>query len=250
MAGSFFSSTSSTSPTINPAFLPVYQQAFGPYEQFQATAPNLTALYQNYPQLNVPGIDPTQQNVLNQLVQTGQNNPEIQAALAQLQQLTSGPIGSSPATQAGMQAFQQLEAPIIGQQSALRGTAGGGQAIEALGQGATAAALPLIQTEIANRQAAVQQYGQLGQQQMQQLALALEASGLPREIALEQAQAIMQRQMGQQQMAFGLQTLPLDLLGSISIGQQGTSTPSGLDITKNITGGLASILGSIMAGAA
>lgn len=248
MPGSFFSSTSSTSPTLQPWSIPIYQQAFGPYEQFQATAPNLTALYQNYPQLNVPGIDPTQQNVLNQLVQTGQNNPEIQAALAQLQQLTSGPIGSSPATQAGMQAFQQLEAPIIAQQSALRGTSGGGQAIEALGQGTTAAALPLIQTEIANRQAAAQQYTQIAQAQMRQLALALEASGLPREIALEQAQAIMQRQMGQQQMAFGLQSMPLNLLGSISIGQEATSTPSGFDITKGTMSGLASILGDIMKG--
>jgi hypothetical protein len=248
MAGTWFSGTQESTPTVPPWEIPIVLGGASQLEQFQQGAPQLLQLYQNMPQLQVPGIDPTQQNVLNQLVQTGQNNPELQAALAQLAQLTGGPIGSSPATQAGMQAFQQQIAPIIEQQSALRGTAGGGQAIEALGQGATSAALPLIQQEIQNRQAAVGQYGQLGQQQMQQLTTALEAAGLPREVAMQQAAALFERQQQQSKFAAGLQGFPLGMLPQL-IGTTTTGTPSGYDLLSGFIKGIAPALGSAAGGA-
>lgn len=234
--------TTFTAPWFPAVTAPATQGLIGAEQNL----PDLTQIYQGMPQLNVPGLDPTQLSLLGQLTSTGADNPDLAAARAQLAQLTGGPIGSSPATQAGMQAFEQQIAPIITQQSALRGTAGGGQAIEALGQGATAAALPLIQEEIKAREAAVGQYGQLGQEQVNQIAMALEASGLPREVALEQAQALFQRQQQQSKFATGIQTFPLQYLGQLGMGGR-TSQPS--TVGGDIIGAIGPILAALAAAA-
>jgi len=178
----------------------------------QAGFPSLLGLPETIPTLDIPGLTPEQQTLIQQLSAAGTASPDLAAARDQLAQLTGGPVGSSPATQAGMQAFEQLVAPQILQQQALQGTAGGGAALEALGQGATAAAVPLIQQEIANREQAVGQYGALGQQQMQQLAMALEAQGLPREVAQQQAQAMYDQLQQRFQFESGIQTWPLGMM--------------------------------------
>jgi len=210
-------------------------QWFAAQQQF----PSLAELPGEVPTLGVPGLTPDQERLIQQMMATGAASPDRAAARQQLQQLTSGPVGSSPATQAGMQAFQQLVAPSIMQTQALQGTASGGAALEAMGQGATAAAVPLIQQEIQNRQQAVGQYGQLGQEQLMGLAAAFEAAGLPREVALEQAQAAFDAAQQRLGIESGLQTFPLQMLSQLlSRTQQQHSTQYGSDIVAGIGQGL------------
>lgn len=86
------------------------------------------------------------------------------SALGQLQQLTSGPIGSSPATQAGMTAFRQNVLPTLQNELGAMGLGRSGIAGEQIQRASTSAAVPLIQQEIANRQQGIGQYGALAQQ--------------------------------------------------------------------------------------
>lgn len=214
------SGTSTESVVIPPGLQDYFSGAFSGITQAGQDFPSISQLPGAVPLLNVPGLTPEQQNVINMLYGTGTAPADLSAARAQLQQLTGGPIGSSPATQAGMQAFQELTLPSLMQTAALQGNASGGAALEAAQQGATAAAVPLIQQEIANRQAAVGQYGNLQQQQMQSLAAALEASGIPRDVAMQQAQAQFQKAM----QGFGIeqqvQMTPLDIITSL-LGRTG-----------------------------
>lgn len=211
--------------------------AFTQFGQAQGALPSLTDLATNAPALQIPDLSPDQMALLSQLEQSGVNNPDMAQARAQLQQLTSGPIGSSPATQAGMKAFSDITMPQIMQAESLQGTAGGGAALEAASQGATAAAVPLIQQEIQNRAAAPGEWASLGNQSLQQIAMALEAAGLPREIAQQQAQAQFDQQQQEYQFAAGLQSQPLGLLGNF-FGQRNWSTMTGEDIGAGIGKGL------------
>jgi len=86
------------------------------------------------------------------------------SALGQLQQLTSGPIGSSPATQAGMAAFRQNVLPTLQNELGAMGLGRSGIAGEQIQRASTSAAVPLIQQEIANREQGIGQYGNLAQQ--------------------------------------------------------------------------------------
>ncbi|TAK94600.1 hypothetical protein EPO05_06155 [Patescibacteria group bacterium] len=184
-------------------------------------------------------MTPEQQQLLQSMIGEGTTAPQLQAAQNQLQQLTQGPIGSSPATQAGMEAFQQLTLPSIMQTAALQGNAAGGAAIEGAQQGASAAALPLIQQEIQNREAAVGQYGGLQQAQMQALAQAFEASGLPREVALEQAQAAYDKAQQAFGIESGVQMLPLQMLGDfLGKSQKSHTTLGAWDYVAGIGKGL------------
>lgn len=196
------------------------------YEQFQQSAPSLSQLPGLAPELTVPGLTPDQQAAINATLSYGMASPDLAAARDQLQALTSGPVGSSPATAAGMKAFQDLVAPQIAQQQALAGRATGGAATEALAQGAEQAAVPLIQQEIQNRAGAVGQYGQLAQQQIASLQASLEAAGVPREIAQEQAMAAYEQQQQKYGLETQLQTFPLQLMSQL-IGQGGISKSYG-----------------------
>lgn len=217
-------------PTGYQTSKPIYEQRvgdiLGEYENQQLGAqqglPDISSLASNVPGLNVPGMDPNQQSFLQQLQANASNSSDMAAARAQLGELTSGPVGSSPATQAGMKAYYDLVQPRIESQSALRGTAGGGQGLEALSLGAEQAAVPLIQQEISDRGAAVGQYAALGNQQQQQLAQALEASGLPREVALQQAEAAFSQQQQQFQTQMGVQEQPASWIPA-TFGQNSTS---------------------------
>lgn len=87
---------------------------------------------------------------------------QMQFAQDQAKQLASGPIGQSPATLAAMKAWETLVKPQTLAAQALTGNLGGGATQEAMAMGSTAAAVPLIQQEVANRAALVPQMGQLG----------------------------------------------------------------------------------------
>lgn len=234
-----------TEGTITAPWFPgIFNPSLSQFEQFQATGPTISNIWQGLGTgLQVPGLDPTQQALIGDVVGTAQNNPAQQQQQQLLQQLAGGPIGSSPTTQAEMQALNQLVLPMVEQQSALRGTAGGGQAIEAIGQTATQALVPFLQDEVARKEAAVQQYGQIGQQHIEQLMTALQAQGLSREVAFEKAQAVYQAQQQQAQLALGLQTMPLQFLGQLGIGRT-VSQPS--NIWGDVIGALGPALAALL----
>lgn len=140
--------------------------------------------------------------------------------------LTSGPIGSSPATQAAMRAYDQNVAPTIASSLGASGGGRGGEMAAAMSQGQTSAYVPLVQQEIANREAAIPQYAGLGQQQSQDIQTALTNSDLIRQIAQAQDTAnfndFMRRSGLIQQFTQG----PLQLLGPSAIGSTSQSTTS------------------------
>ena len=219
-------------------------------EQFGAmqSLPNSTSLAENVPGLNVPGMDQGQQDALTAFLTNSGNNPDLAAARSQIGALTSGPVGSSPETQAGMKAYQDLAAPQIASDSALRGTASGGQGIEALALGQEQAAVPLIQQEIQNRSAAVGQDMGIASQQQQSLAQALEASGLPREVALQQAEAAFQQQQQQWGTQMGIQQLPLSWAPAANIGNTSHTTMDAMDYVGAAGKGLQGPLAGMMSG--
>jgi hypothetical protein len=94
----------------------------------------------------------------------GTQGTDPNSALGLLQGMTSGPIGSSPSTQAGMAAFQQNVLPTLQNELGAMGLGRSGIAGEQIQKAATSAAVPLIQQEIANRQAGIGQYGNIAQQ--------------------------------------------------------------------------------------
>lgn len=253
MAGlfGFGSGTNTTGGTVTPSLpsnvQPGFNYGINEWENAQQNVPSLSAQYANMPQLQVPNLTPEQQAIIQQLVASGQTSPALQAANQQLQQLTSGPIGSSPATQQAMAAYNAQVVPQLLQQQALAGRGSGGAALEAVAQGEQSAMVPLLQREIATRQAAVNQYGQLQGETMQSLAASLEAAGLPREVAQQQAAAAYARQQQQQQFAQGLQSVPIELIPSlISRTSTGTAAHQG-GWGEAASGGLGA-LGTILGG--
>lgn len=91
-----------------------------------------------------------------------QSTADIASSRQLLDQLTSGPIGSSPATAAAMRAYKSSAVPQILSGQAMAGPGRGGGLAEALQQGEEQAYVPLVQQEISNRLAAAPQYAGLG----------------------------------------------------------------------------------------
>lgn len=238
-----------TTPILSGQTANVVGNAFGQLGNFQAGAPNLLNLYQNFPGLSVPNLTPEQQALINQITAFGANNPDLANARAAETSLTAGPIGSSPLTQQAMQAWEQFTKPTVESSAALAGLGNSGALAENLAGSETQALVPLLQQEIQNRQGAVSAYTNIQQQQINSLASALEASGLPRQVALEQAQAAYQQATGQSQFAAGLQQFPLSVLSQL-IGTQQTShsTPGAWDYVGGITKGLEGPVGSLLGG--
>lgn len=230
MGGSQQSTTQQSNSV--PAWLrPIYQTAVGQELAAQGGLPSIAQMFGMIPTLNVPNLTPEQMGLIGQMEQypTGLNAPE-QGAMSQINQLTSGPIGSSPATQAAEQAFKDFTLPTIQNQAAAMGQGNSGAALEAMSQGSERAVVPFIQQEIANRESAVGQLGQLGAQQYGQdigtLTNALQAAGLPYQVAAQQAQALFNQQ--QQQLQFGQQVQmgPLQQVGSLFGKGNSVSTTS------------------------
>lgn len=131
-----------------------------------------------------------------------------EAALAQLAQFMSGPIGSSPMTRAGMQAFETLQRPRIENTLATMGLGRSGAGAEMISQAATQALSPLIQQEIQNRQAGVGQLmglgGQLSGQQQAATALGLGLGGTEQQTAQAALDASLQDWLRRQSLAVGV----------------------------------------------
>jgi hypothetical protein len=180
--------------TIAPQVAPLVQQSAQQLQDVQPQIP-ITDFTGAQPQ-SIPGLTADQQGLINSLVQAPYGNqisaPEM-AALFQVDALTGGPVGSSPATQAGMQAWEQIVRPQVMQEQALQGTTGGGAADEAIANSASAAAVPLIQQEITNRVGTLPTLTGIGQKstdtEAQQLQAGLQAAQQPYDIESAQAQA-------------------------------------------------------------
>ena len=229
------SSGTSTTRTDIPSYIdPTFQNVFGQYGAATEQFPTLSQIPGAMPTLNIPDLTPEQQQQIQSIIAAGGSSPDLAAARQQLQQLTSGPIGSSPTTQAAMAAYRDYGVPTILQEASLGGRGTSGAALAALTQGEQQALVPLLQQEIQNRQNAVGQYGQLQGEQVQSLAAALEAAGLPREVAQQRAQAEYERKQQQLQFETGIQSLPLQTIPSLlghttDWSQQGHNTMDAWD---------------------
>src|SRR6185437_14011016 len=78
-----------------------------------------------------------------------------------------------PATAAGMRAWAQNVQPTIASGLAASGGGRGGEMAAAMQQGATSAYVPMINQEIANREAGIGQAASLGQQRSQDVQNAI-----------------------------------------------------------------------------
>jgi len=150
-----------------------------------------------------------------------------QAATSQLNQLTSGPIGSSPARQAGMAAWQQNVMPTIESSISATGGGRGGDLTAALTQGQVSAYDPLVQQEIANRENAVTQQTQLGAQQFAQPQAALSAADLQRQVQQSQLSSQFQDFLRQSGLIQQYVQGPLQMLSPLGVGSQYSGVTSG-----------------------
>lgn len=248
------SGTSTSMPNI-PGFLePLISQMEGQLGTLgQQSGPGLLSQLNPNPEQIAP-LTPEENAIIGSLTQEGSpNNPLITGAENQISQLTSGPIGSSPATQAAMNAYNTTQVPETEQTLALSGSGRGGGDTEALTSAREAAYTPLVQQEIANRQTAASQFASLAGEQSQLGQTALSAAEMPQEVRQAQYEAAYQdllRRYGLEQEA----TIdPFEgILGSL-IGQTTTgtnsgatsTTPSGLSSGLGAAEGITSILGDL-----
>lgn len=135
-------------PATGAALLQPYQTALGMTGQ-------AAGMLGTVPQVGAPGVSPAP-------VTVDTNTAQMQEAMRIAQELSGGAIGSSPATTAGMTAWEQLVKPQVTSGLSLTGNLGGGATEEALGLSSTAAAVPLIEQEIANRMGLTSTLGNLG----------------------------------------------------------------------------------------
>ena len=164
-------------------------------------------------------LTPGQQTNIGQLQGIAQNgSPQEQQSQSLINHLTSGPIGSSPSTAAAMLAYDQNVQPTIESSIAATGGGRGGNLTAALTQGETSAYAPLVQQEVANREAGIGQTQALGAQQSGDITTALNASDLQRQIAQSGLSSQFQDVMRQFGLAQQLTMGPTELLGTSSIG--------------------------------
>lgn len=136
----------------------------------------------------IASLTPEEQFLINGSISDIDNN-YMQAATSGIQQLTNGPIGSSPATTAGMEAWKANVLPLIQQQQALQGTTYGGAADEAVANAGGQEASNLIGQEIQNRMGVLGPLLNLGQMRGQNIQNALQNAGLPRDVQNQKLQA-------------------------------------------------------------
>lgn len=230
MSGGSNSSQQQTQPAIPPYITPLLQQSAKNWQNLGTAAQGSLSSILNPPTQKIAPLTSGETADIGSLqgIAQGPNiNPQEQQAQDLLNSLTSGPIGSSPETLAAMRAYNQNVAPQIANDVALSGGGRGGALAAALSQGQTNAYVPLIQQEIANREAGVGQAASLGEalntQQQGNLQSALTASGLPREIqqSADTAQYTQQEQALQNVMQALLG--PLQLFGGNAFGQNSTT---------------------------
>lgn len=166
---------------------PDIQQAYtqSPLSGFTGAAP-----------MAVPGLTPQQQAAVEFSGQAV-NAPTLQSpealALMNLARVSSGPIGSSPATQEAMQSWEATTGEQIKNQLAMAGIGRSGALATDLGVARSAAHAPLLQQEIANRLGTVAPLTDIGAtmetRPMARQAGAFDMGEMVRQIAQAQAQA-------------------------------------------------------------
>ena len=116
--------------------------------------------------MQVPGLTPQQQAAVD-FSAGAVNQPTLQSpealALMNLASLSSGPIGSSPATTEAMKSWEATTGEQIKNQLAMAGIGRSGALATDLGVARSAAHAPLLQQEIANRLGTVDPLARLGQ---------------------------------------------------------------------------------------
>jgi hypothetical protein len=110
--------------------------------------------------VTAPGV--TAEDAAATQAEVDTNTRQMLDAEALIKGLTSGEVGSSPATAQAMKAWEQFVQPTVMAGQALTGNLGGGATEEALGLSRTAALTPLMAKEIDTRQAMAALLGQLG----------------------------------------------------------------------------------------
>lgn len=230
---------------LPPQLQAILDQAGGQISDVMGQFP-LISLMNNLAQQIIP-LTPTELTLLGQQLATSQapaiTYPEL-GALTDINQLIGGPIGSSPATQAGMNAFNTIMAPQIAQSLALSGQTNGGAFAQAMGQGQTEALYPMIQQEIQNRMGVISPLQMLGatvsDRERNDVATALGAAGMPRQIAQEQATANWQDVMRRAGLVQGLSTGVFGQLAPATIPPPNeTITSSGKTTSPGIWSSLA-----------
>lgn len=188
----------------------------------QASLPNLSQIYGQFPTLQTAQLTPAEQSTISQFSQNTGTNPYTSTGAKSLESFLGTPGTPSAATNAALKEFNDLQAPAIMQQAALNGTANGGAALQALTQGQEAALVPFLQQDQANTLNAATTLGSLGQNQQQitgqQLQNTLQAQDLPRQIQQQGFQNIFDQLTNKLNYAQGIQTGPLQNFSSL-IGQ-------------------------------
>lgn len=135
--------------------------------------------------MQIPGITPIESQAGSKIESnlTAGGDPRV---LNQINQLTSGDVGTSPVTTQAMDNFKKFTQPDIEQQMALAGLGRSGAAGQAVANASEQAMVPLMQTEIANREAAIPQLQTAGDTAT---SAALGYGGLTRDIATQAEQA-------------------------------------------------------------
>lgn len=176
----------------------------------------------------IAGLTPDEMANIGQLEGIAKNgSPQENQAQSLIDQLTGGAIGSSPATSAAMRAYQQNVQPTIESSLAASGGGRGGELQAALQQGTTSAYVPLVQQEIANREAGVGQEMGLGQMRSQDIGTAMNASDQIRNIQQAQFQAQFDDLMRRQGLMQNFIQGPTAQLAPNLFGQKSTSSSGG-----------------------
>ena len=177
----------------------------------------------NQQPMQIPGVTPIEQQAGN-TIQTNLTAGGNPAVLNEINQLTGGPVGSSPATQQAMKSFQDFTAPNIEQQMALSGLGRSQAAGQSVANASEQAMVPLMQTEIANREAAIPQLQTTGDTAT---SAAMGYGGLQRDIGTQQQQANQQAQQNQTSIAEQLLGIPMAGIGSAMAGMFTPRTTTG-----------------------
>lgn len=144
----------------------------------------------------------------------------MRRAQALFGQLTTGDIGSSPATLQAMKAWEDLTKPQILAGQAISGNLGGGSTEEALAHGSTEALTPLLAQEIQNRKDIASTLGGFG---LQESGLKLQADTG----SAERAQSAQESTVRAGLEAAGLDQNAAAQLASIAAGAKGRELQAG-----------------------
>jgi len=229
-SGSSQQQSGTSLPIINPLMRQLLRQStqadIGGLNAANA-AGGLPGLLQPHPQ-QIAGLTGGQIQDIGQLQQWGMSGtPQEQQAQSLLSGLTGGDIGSSPATAAAMRAYSQNVAPTIASGLAASGGGRGGEMAAALQQGQTSAYVPLVQQEIANREAGIGQAAGLGQQRSQDVQNAITGQQMIQQNQQQQFDAQYQDYLRRSGLIQQLTQGPMQQFGGAAMGQRTSGSAGG-----------------------